>query len=106
MKRREFMALVGGAIPRRTGATGRIASRPALAECAVVHTVSLSSILISLAEQEPRYIWFLRRAATCIGYRYIRGTAPAASKLEGIPDTDYIRPSGRSEFDPTFRARG
>lgn len=56
MKRREFMALVGGAIPRRTGATGRIASRPALAECAVVHTVSLSSILISLAEQEPRYI--------------------------------------------------
>jgi hypothetical protein len=27
-----------------------------LAECAVVHTVSLSSIFISLAEQEPRYI--------------------------------------------------
>jgi hypothetical protein len=39
MKRREFMALVGGAIPRRISATGHIVSRPALAECAVVLSI-------------------------------------------------------------------
>src|SRR2546429_354260 len=39
MKRREFMTLVGGAIPRRISATGHIVSRPALAECAVVLSI-------------------------------------------------------------------
>ena len=103
MKRREFMALVGGAIPRRISATGHIVSRPALAECAVV--LSIVDSYFSRRTGAPLRL-ILRRTATCIGYRYIRGTDPAASKLEGIPDTNYKRPSGRSELDPTFRARG